>query len=237
MSAVLSNERLSPEFMLLTVAHPNQARMGQFYMLRAWDRIPVLSRPISVYDADADRLVFLYRTVGEGTQRLAALKPGDELTLDGPLGNGFPAPAGNVALVGGGAGIAPLYLAARTLRRLDGNRKVDIYLGFTRQTVLTGAFAAVSTGFHLDVGGYITDLIDPLSYDAILACGPEPMMRALWKKCQDCGCSAPVYVSLEARMACGIGACLVCTRPVAGGRKRVCKDGPVFLASEVFIDA
>ena len=82
--------------------------MGQFYMLRAWNEYPVLSRPISVFDADPETVSFLYKVVGKGTEIFAGLKAGDEITLDGPHGNGFPEVKGKVALVGGGVGIAPV---------------------------------------------------------------------------------------------------------------------------------
>ena len=186
----------------MKVKAENTAAMGQFYMLRAWGGYPLLSRPISVFDADAETVSFLYKVVGKGTETFAALKPGDEITLDGPHGNGFPEAKGRIALVGGGVGIAPLYLTAKKLRELDSDTIVDIY--------------------------------DPLKYDCIMACGPEIMMKVLYKKCKSLGVQAPVYVSMENRMACGIGACLVCTCKTTAGNKRACKDGPVMLGSEVF---
>ncbi len=172
-AAVLSNTMLSKDLYLIRVKNENTAKMGQFYMLRAWGTYPLLSRPISVFDSDGQTVSFLYRTVGEGTQMLAALRNDDKLTLAGPYGNPFPTVGGRVALVGGGVGIAPLYLAAKT-----------------------------------------------------------PMMKALYRRCE--GSSALLYVSLESRMACGIGACLGCSCPTVDGNRRICKDGPVFLAREVF---
>ena len=114
MPQVLSNRRISRDFYLMRVAQPNDARMGQFCMLRAWGRYPLLSRPVSVFDADAETLSFLYRVVGEGTDLLARRREGDAVETGRVLGNTFPLVSGRVALVGGGAGIAPLYLAART---------------------------------------------------------------------------------------------------------------------------
>ena len=86
----------------------------------------------------------------------------------------------------------------------------------------------------IDVGGFITDSVDPLKYDVILTCGPEIMMKVLYEKCVKVGASAPLYVSMENRMACGIGMCKVCTCKTKSGNKTACKDGPVFLGSEVF---
>lgn len=236
MGKVLSNESLGDGFWLLRAEEKNEARMGQFYMLRAWEHYPVLSRPISVYDADAETVSFLYKVVGEGTELLAGLKPGEELTLDGAHGNGFPAlnDKKKIALVGGGVGIAPLYLAAKTYKRENPDSVVDVYLGFSGEPLLTEEFQAAADSVTVNVGGFVTDDIDPCAYDAIVTCGPTIMMKVLYQKCVKLRAKAPLYVSMENRMACGIGACLVCSCKTSGGNKKVCKDGPVFLGSEVF---
>jgi dihydroorotate dehydrogenase electron transfer subunit len=202
-------------------------------MLRAWDRFPVLSRPISVHDADRECVSFLCKIVGQGTERFAALRPGDDLVLNGPYGNGYPQEHGKIALVGGGTGVAPLYFAAKALKK-DPASTVDLFLGFSGEEMLHREFEAVGDSLTVNVGGFITDDIHPSEYDAIFSCGPEVMMRALWKKCKAEQARARVYVSMEQRMACGVGACLGCTIPTAAGRRRVCKDGPVFRAEEVF---
>ena len=232
MAEILQNEQVSDDFYLMKVKKENQAAMGQFYMLRAWNEYPVLSRPISVFDADPETVSFLYKVVGKGTEIFTKLKAGDEITLDGPHGNGFPEVKGKIALVGGGVGIAPLYLTAKTLKKLDPDTKVDIYLGFSGQPILTDRYEADQV--KVNVGGFVTDDIDPREYDFILTCGPEIMMKVLYRKCRDLKAKAPVYVSMENRMACGIGACLVCTCKTSKGNRRACKDGPVMLGNEVF---
>ena len=234
MAEILQNEQVSDDFYLMKVKKENQAAMGQFYMLRAWNEYPVLSRPISVFDADPETVSFLYKVVGKGTEIFTKLKAGDEITLDGPHGNGFPEVKGKIALVGGGVGIAPLYLTAKTLKKLDPDTKVDIYLGFSGQPILTDRYEAVADQVKVNVGGFVTDDIDPREYDFILTCGPEIMMKVLYRKCRDLKAKAPVYVSMENRMACGIGACLVCTYKTSKGNRRACKDGPVMLGNEVF---
>ncbi len=234
MAEILQNEQVSEDFYLMKVKKENQAAMGQFYMLRAWNEYPVLSRPISVFDADPETVSFLYKVVGKGTEIFTKLKAGDEITLDGPHGNGFPEVKGKIALVGGGVGIAPLYLTAKTLKKLDPDTKVDIYLGFSGQPILTDRYEAVADQVKVNVGGFVTDDIDPREYDFILTCGPEIMMKVLYRKCRDLKAKAPVYVSMENRMACGIGACLVCTCKTSKGNRRACKDGPVMLGNEVF---
>lgn len=236
MGKVTSNRALGEDFYLMRVEEENNARMGQFYMLRAWETYPVLSRPISVYDADKESVSFLYKVVGKGTELLRQLKEGDEITLDGAHGNGFPSLTDKkrIALVGGGVGIAPLYLAAKTYKKENPDCIVDIYLGFSGKTVLTEEFDAICDKLVVNVGGFVTDDIDPTAYDAIVTCGPTIMMKVLYSKCVKCQAAAPLYVSMENRMACGIGACLVCSCRTANGNRKVCKDGPVFLGSEVF---
>ena len=234
MSKIISNQRLSKDFYLMCVGEKNSAKMGQFYMLRAWDAYPILSRPISVYDADGETIFFLYKVVGRGTEIFAALKAGDEIALQGPYGSCFPTVSGKVALVGGGVGIAPLYLAAKELRAAAKDCTIDIYLGFSDQSILTDDYEKVADNLSVDVGGLITDRVSPAQYDCIMTCGPEPMMRALYEKCKKAGVADQLVVSMEKRMACGVGACLACSCQTKSGNKKVCKDGPVLSGEEVF---
>ena len=234
MARVVSNKKLSGDFYLIKIEEENNARMGQFYMLRAWDTFPVLSRPISVYDADEYTLSFLYKVTGRGTGIFSMLKTGSDITVQGPLGSGFPNVKGKIALVGGGVGIAPFYLTAKSLLEFDPGNQIDIYLGFSDDVVLIEDFNRISRNLIVDVGGFITDKIEPGKYDVIFTCGPEIMMKVLYEKCRASHCAQNLYVSVENRMACGIGACLVCTCKNKSGNKKACKDGPVFPAEEVF---
>ena len=234
MSKIISNAQLGRDFFRMKAECPNKARMGQFYMLRAWDAYPVLSRPVSAFDSDGETVSFLYKVVGTGTEIFSRLKAGDDISLQGPLGNPFPEVPGTAALVGGGAGIAPLYLAAKQLRNADPGRRVDIYLGFSERELLVDEYRQVADSVTVNVGGFITGAVNPGGYDHLLACGPEAMMRALYEKCKKSGAEEKLYVSLEKRMACGVGACFVCTCRTADGNKKVCKDGPVFRAKAVF---
>lgn len=232
MPEVISNKLISsPEdkMYLMDIAGDFSATMGQFYMLRSWGSYPTLSRPISVHDIGSGYISFVYRQIGEGTGILSSLKPGSEITLNGPYGNGFPLfPKGKVALIGGGMGIAPLYLAAKSLL------KPDIYLGFRERVILGSKYEAYASKFVTRVGGTILDDFDVDAYDTVYACGPLGMEKALAERAS--GSKAKVYVSLEKHMACGMGACLVCTCFTKGGNKKVCKDGPVFLSTEVLFD-
>jgi dihydroorotate dehydrogenase electron transfer subunit len=234
MARVLSNETLSKDFRLMRARCDNNAEMGQFYMLRCWDSYPVLSRPVSVFDTDGATLSFLYKIVGQGTAMLAELRSGDSIDLLGPLGKPLPDLDGRIAMVGGGVGAAPLYLAARTLKKRHPDCVLDLYLGFTGEALLEEEFKSAADSVTVKVGGYITDAVNPAGYDHIFACGPEIMMRVLFDKCKEAGAEDRLIVSLESRMACGVGACLVCSCKTAGGRRKVCKDGPVFYGKEVF---
>jgi dihydroorotate dehydrogenase electron transfer subunit len=239
---VIANQSLGDNFYLLETGRPSGElpRAGQFYMLRAWETYPVLSRPISVFDAPENRLAFLYKAVGKGTRLFSQLKPGDPVTFQGPLGQGFPEFRGTIALVGGGAGIAPLYLAAKQIKSggpgaAGSGCWIELFLGFSGVSFLTGQFAAAADRLTVKRGGFITDAVeDPGRYDHIFACGPEAMMETLFAKCEAAGAGDKLYVSLESRMACGTGACFVCSRKTRQGNKKVCKDGPVFPAREVF---
>ncbi len=232
MAKIISNRAIAPDTYLMEVQGKYKGSMGQFYMLRSWSFYPLLSRPISIHDINSDAISFLYRVAGEGTVLLSQLKTGDELHLEGPFGNGFPKLKGRVAVVGGGIGAAPLYYAAKELGSSNEVENLDIYLGFREEPLRLEAFEALANKVRVQLGGSVIELVDPNKYDYIITCGPEPMLEALYKK--SIGSSARVYVSIERHMACGIGACLVCTCETKSGNKKVCKDGPVFLGEEVY---
>lgn len=247
-AGVLANLTEIEPIHLLTVQCPAGTpapKAGQFYMLRAWaaDEAPLLSRPISVhsYDAATGALVFMYEVKGVGTEKLAALTAGDVLLLTGPAGNGFPiaalAQCKTVALVGGGIGVAPLQQLAAELSAKG--VAVHFYGGFRTVTVgveeITPLCERVEVSTESGAFGYkgfVTDLLDVTLYDAICTCGPEIMMQKVAGMAMDK--NVPVYVSKEAKMACGLGACLGCTCKSKNGGVSVCKDGPVFEGSVVY---
>lgn len=231
MSYITANRRIGSEFFMLTISERNDAKPGQFCMLRLPGWAPLLARPLSVYDRDYFSLTFLYKVVGEGTSIIAKLRAGDEIVVSRVHGTHFPIAQGRIALVGGGSGIAPMHLASKMLHD-SGGAKVDTFLGFTSEALLTDDFACTSDTLIVDVGGFITDRVDTSLYDVVMACGPEKMLIALHEKCMSSG--TKLYVSLEKKMACGFGACLGCSRKMRSGMKRICKDGPVFESQEVF---
>ncbi|WP_172193832.1 dihydroorotate dehydrogenase electron transfer subunit [Saccharibacillus qingshengii] len=229
MATIISNRRVAEGIYVMHAEGRFEAKMGQFFMVRGWDGYPLLSRPLSVYDQDEYGVKFLYKTAGEGTQMLSRMTAGDDVTLLGPLGNGFPQAQGRTALVGGGIGIAPLYYTARHLEQ------ADLYLGFSEEVYEEHEFGALGHKLEIDLGGRVLDRVDFDAYDTIFVCGPEPMLRAAQIKSAMSSGRADVYVSLENRMACGIGACLVCSVGCESGRKKACTDGPVFRAEEVVL--
>lgn len=233
MAKVIFNKKLNNEsYYLLSVELNNDAKMGQFYMVRAWDNDPLLSRPLSVFDRDKDYVTFLYKIVGRGTEILSTLKPGDNVTCYGPYGNSFPQVEGKVALVAGGVGIAPLYLVAKTLK--SDKTKIDIYYSLRGKEILREELTNVSDYLLLRTNERVVKDVDASKYDYIFTCGPESLMKDLYKKTKYT--HAILYISLERRMGCGIGVCYACTCKTSHGNKLTCKDGPIFLGSEVFED-
>lgn len=225
---VLENEEVAPGIFLLRVRGEFTASPGQFYMLRAWELDPPLFRPMSVFELREGSISFLFEVRGRGTRLLSHLTKGDELVLMGPLGKGWERPQGPLALVGGGTGIAPLHFAAQ----IYGG---DAYLGFRGKPFLVERFEDWCGNVHVasETGeggskGLVTEVFRPRGYKACFACGPKAMLQELYRICK--GSELPLFVSLEERMACGLGACLGCTIATASGPKRVCADGPVFPA-------
>lgn len=237
---VLENVEISEGIYKLSIGGEFSANPGQFYMLRSWGTEPVLSRPISICDVSDDGISFLYEVRGRGTRLFKDLRSGDSLELLGPLGNGFDVSSikGKVAIVAGGIGIAPMFYTAKSLE----GAQIDLYGGFRDQVYLTDEFKGYVDNVYIStdsgkVGhkGFVTDMLEPSGYDVVLCCGPEVMMQKVSKMCIEH--RVQCFVSMEKHMACGIGACLVCTCKTKDGNKRTCKDGPVFSGEDVIFDA
>jgi len=231
---IIYQKEIAPTIFHLTVAKRNEdIAPGMFYMISVNDNALPLMRPISVYNVENNQLHFLYKVVGKGTERLSKLKEQDTIVLFGPLGNGFPIQevSGNIALVGGGIGIPPLFETAKQL--FKNGSHIDVFLGYKNElfafepfeNVCDNIFIASETGIE-GYKGFITDIFNAKKYHAVFTCGPEGMMKIVKKLCDNQ--NVPVWLSMENRMACGIGACLVCTCKTIEGMKRCCKDGPVF---------
>jgi dihydroorotate dehydrogenase electron transfer subunit len=251
---VLKSERLAADIFRMTLICPviaSSACPGQFVMLRiAAANDPLLRRPFSIYQTTGDgRVQILYKVVGKGTGMMAKLRPGDVVDLVGPLGKGFPVDMRpRHCLIGGGMGAAPLFFLVTWLLRhseteplvLLGARNQEELRAIASDFEVLGIPVNVATddgseGHH----GYVVDLLtDSLREDPdrpwhVFSCGPYPMLRAVAQLCHLRSWSC--HVSLETMMACGLAACLGCALPRAHleGYLHVCKDGPVFDATEL----
>lgn len=244
-ATVVKNERIAENIHAVTFALEEKPRVhcGQFGDIFVGGT-HLLRRPIAVCKVDGKEVTFCYQIKGEGTQKLKEMGTGTKLKVLMPLGNGFfvEETEKKVALVGGGVGVFPLI---SVLRQYAGEKEISAYIGYRNAGAVCGVdefekadkFVAVtddgSYGEKMNaVQAFAKDLEKGNRPDVVLACGPTPMLRAL--KAVTEKENLPCFVSLEERMGCGIGACLVCVCDLTNGRKaRVCKDGPVFNANEV----
>lgn len=251
---VVSQEQIADgifDLVLQTKEIAAHAKAGQFVSVYSDDASKLLPRPISLcgIDREAGTLRLVYRVTGEktGTEEFSKLEAGDSIRIMGPLGNGFTVEPGKKAfLIGGGIGVPPMLQLAKEIKA-SGVAEFQTIMGYRNaQTFLLDefkehgdAFAATEDG-SVGTKGNVIDAIKALGLkaDVIYACGPTPMLRALKAYAQEQNMEC--YVSMEERMACGIGACLACvcnsTEKDAHSNvknKRICKEGPVFNAKEV----
>ncbi|MDR2495461.1 MAG: dihydroorotate dehydrogenase electron transfer subunit [Spirochaetaceae bacterium] len=228
---------LSETVAALTFSWPGPLpRAGQFFMVKPVRSAVFLARPLSAADFGEDWVSFLVVLRGAGTGELLSLPTGEAAELTGPLGNGWDAPRGFAALVAGGAGAAPVAALARSLP--DGS--YDFYGGFRSRPfgisrVSPRRLVIASEDGSAGTRGRILDFLDVARYEAVYACGPDSMLKALARSCGHAGVRCAV--SMEKRMACGVGACLGCAVRTSRGSRRCCADGPVFNAAEVDFDA
>lgn len=233
---IYSNTEISPNIYEVILEGDFQGRPGQFYMVKGWNALdPFLPRPLSISDLESRKLKLLYEVKGRGTHIISELKKGDVLSLLGPLGNTFDIEEeGKIALITGGIGIAPMLYLTKSL-----SGQIDIYSGFRNNAYfldqirpyVKDIFIATEDG-STGHKGLITKLFQAENYDLVYTCGPIPMMDEVLKMCKG---KVSVYVSMESRMACGIGACLGCTIETIRGMERVCKEGPVFKGEDLII--
>ena len=221
------------------------ARAGQFVSVYSNDKSKLLPRPISLCGINRadDTIRLVYRVTGEGTgtEEFSKLVRGDKVRILGPLGNGFPLKEKKAFLIGGGIGIPPMLELAK---QLDAEKQIVV--GYRDELFLTeelsenGEVYVATEDGSAGTKGNVLDAIreNGLTADIIYACGPTPMLRALKTYAEENNIEC--YISMEERMACGIGACLACVckskekdHHTNVHNKRICKDGPVFLATEV----
>ena len=195
-----------------------------------------LRRPISVCDVSGDCLTIIYKVVGKGTAKLSQMQRGSLDLLTG-LGNGYDLScAGDrPVLLGGGVGVPPMYLLAKRL--LAEGKQVQVILGFNTQKEVfyekefreLGAQVTVTTvDGSYGTQGFVTDVLKDMDYTYFYTCGPEPMLKAVYRASQTSG-----QMSFEKRMGCGFGACMGCSCKTITGYKRICKEGPVMRKEEI----
>ena len=253
-AVVLSQERIAEDIysMWIKTDAASEAKPGQFISMYTNDGAKLLPRPISICEIDKSEgsLRVVYRVTGKntGTEAFSRMKAGDIIPVIGPLGNGFPyekAEGKRVFLMGGGIGVPPILELAKQMncekkQTIMGYRNAETFL---RDEFEQNGEVYISTeDGRVGTKGNVMDAIreNGLNADMIYACGPTPMLRAIKEYAEANGIEC--YISLEERMACGIGACLACVCQTKEkdhhsnvNNKRICKDGPVFLSTEVEI--
>ena len=237
---ILTDEALTPSVYRMTLSGDTSAitAPGQFVNIRLAGKF--LRRPISVCDWEDGKLTLVYKVVGHGTAQMAAMAPGEKLDILTGLGNGYDLGLVGDAplLVGGGVGVPPMYGLAKHLRAMG--KEVQVILGFNTKAEIfyeqefkdLGCTVTVTTADgSYGVKGFVTDAMKNMHYSHFCACGPEPMLKALYAASTTSG-----QMSFEERMGCGFGACMGCSCKTLTGNKRICKDGPVMKKEDILWD-
>lgn len=249
-STILQQDCIGTDIYSLWLDAPeiaSQAKPGQFISVYSNDSGRVLPRPISICEIDKEKgaLRIVYRIAGKGTAEFSAMKPGETLEILGPLGNGFPMEiikGKRVFMMGGGIGVPPMVQTAKEAEAevtvIAGYRNSEIFL--KEELEANGTLVIATEDGSVGTKGNVMDAIreNHLEADVIFACGPTPMLRAIKTYAEENGILC--YISMEEKMACGVGACLACVCKSKDvdhhshvHNKRICKDGPVFLSTEV----
>ncbi|MGN1347378.1 MAG: dihydroorotate dehydrogenase electron transfer subunit [Acutalibacteraceae bacterium] len=232
---IITNEKIAKSVFKMTLCGDTEGiRPGQFVNIKL-DGF-YLRRPISVCDCEKNKLTIIYKVVGGGTELMSGMRQGEKLDVLTVLGNGYDTSLSGdcPVLLGGGVGVPPLYMLAKAL--IAENKKVRVVLGFnTKDEVFCedefkalGCETSVTTADgSYGIKGFVTDAL-PESYSYFYTCGPEPMLKAVYKKTKTSG-----QMSFEERMGCGFGACMGCSCKTLTGNKRICKEGPVMKKEEI----
>ena len=245
---ILANEAINANVKRMVIEAPQiaeAAQPGQFVHVKKPDSVNFLRRPFSIADADRENgtITLIYRIVGKGTAEYAAMKVGEAFSILGPIGNDFALKDGRPLLIGGGVGIAPLIYLSRQLKDkkpillIGGKNKDEVFWEKYLQEFADKIYITTDDG-SVGFKGFTVQLLPQIlaenNIEHIYTCGPNIMMEGVAKLAHkhDIDCQ----VSLEKRMACGIGVCLGCTfeGKLTGKRRKVCTEGPVFASKEVF---
>ena len=233
---ILSNTPLTDSVykMVLSGDTSHVTNCGQFVNIQLTGKF--LRRPISVCDYDEKTLTIIYKVVGNGTEQMSAMKPGEKLDILTGLGNGYDISLSgdHPVLLGGGVGVPPMYNLAKNL--VAEGKKVSVILGFNTKSEIFYENEFKALGCHVAVTtvdgsygtkGFVTDAL-PEKYSYFYTCGPEPMLKAVYRATATSG-----QMSFEERMGCGFGACMGCSCKTLTGYKRICKEGPVMKKEEI----
>lgn len=233
---IVLNEKIAPGVMKMTLEGDTSEITcpGQFVNIKI-DGL-YLRRPISVCDVSFGVLVIIFKIVGEGTEKMGKMLPGEKLLILTGLGNGYDTSVSGDSplLIGGGAGVPPMFWLAKKL--LGEGKRVSVILGFNKAEEIfyrkefeeLGCRVTVTTvDGSYGTKGFVTDAL-PESYSYFYCCGPEPMLKSVFRKTVTSG-----QFSFEERMGCGFGACMGCSCKTVTGYKRICKDGPVLKKEEI----
>ena len=233
---ITKNEQLTSNVYIMVLKGDTEGiRCGQFVNIRL-DGL-YLRRPISVCDCEGDLLTLIYKVVGRGTEQMSRMVAGESLDLLTGLGNGYDTSLSGdkPLLLGGGVGVPPLYMLCKQLVK-EGKAPTGI-LGFNKADEVfyknefeaLGARVIVATADgSAGVKGFVTTAMEGVDYSYFYTCGPEPMLKAVYKATTTSG-----QMSFEERMGCGFGACMGCSCKTITGYKRICKEGPVMIKEEV----
>ncbi|MBQ7363895.1 MAG: dihydroorotate dehydrogenase electron transfer subunit [Clostridia bacterium] len=234
---LLSNEKIAKNTYECTLAGDTSdiTAPGQFVNIKL-DGF-YLRRPISVCNVEGDTLTLIYKVVGEGTEKMSKMLRGERLLILSGLGNGYDTgkSGDRPLLIGGGAGVPPMYLLAREL--VKEGKHPSVILGFNTgdEVFYRDEFSALGVPVTVatadgseGVRGFVTDAMDSYDYTYFYTCGPEPMLKAVYGKSKTEG-----QFSFEERMGCGFGACMGCSCKTKYGNKRICRDGPVLEKEEI----
>ena len=233
---IISNEALTDSVYKMVLGGDTSAitASGQFVNIQLSGKF--LRRPISVCDYDESTLTSVYKVVGHGTEQMAAMKAGEKLDILTGLGNGYDLSVSgdHPVLLGGGVGVPPMYNLAKKLR--GEGKTVSVILGFNTKSEIfyeeefkaLGCDVTVTTvDGSYGTKGFVTDAL-PENYTYFYTCGPEPMLKAVYRATNTSG-----QMSFEERMGCGFGACMGCSCKTLTGYKRICKEGPVMRKEEI----
>ena len=238
---IISNEALTDTVYKMVLSGDTSAitASGQFVNIQLAGKF--LRRPISVCDYDSQTLTIVYKVVGKGTEQMSAMKSGEKLDILTGLGNGYDLSLSGdkPVLLGGGVGVPPMYNLAKKLIALG--KDVTVILGFNTKSEVfyeeefkalgCNVIVATADGSH-GVKGFATTPLAELDYTYFYTCGPEPMLKAVYKATSTSG-----QMSFEERMGCGFGACMGCSCKTLTGYKRICKEGPVMKKEEILWEA